>query len=108
MPRRKMARPRYDEYGGRSRLGAGDGGKKLMILGVVILAGILGYWYFNPAAAPDWAREYLPNIRSSTVYKWTDDQGQLQYTVTAPSDRPYEKMDYWENANVIPPNPPPE
>jgi hypothetical protein len=37
------------------------------------------------------------------VYRWYDDRGRLQVTDKPPRDRPYETVQYRNDANVMPP-----
>lgn len=71
----------------------------LMIAGVL---GLGGYWYVNPQSAPSFARAYLPQA-PMRLYKWRDETGRIQYSNHPPAPGvPYEMVDYWEDANVIP------
>jgi len=100
-----MARRRHrDELSSRSRKSFN---LRPLMVSVLILAavGLLGYWYFNPQAAPGWLRAYVPEA-PVRLYKWTDSAGKLQYSNSPPPEGvPYEQVDYWENANVIPSRP---
>ncbi|MFO1352744.1 MAG: DUF4124 domain-containing protein [Gammaproteobacteria bacterium] len=77
-----------------------------LLLIVAAGAGVLGYWYYYPTAAPRLIRSYLPKAKDPTVlYRWQDAQGRWQVTDKPPPGRPYEKLDYWEKANVMPVSP---
>lgn len=100
-------RRRQDDLSPRSRSSTN---LRPLILSVLVIGalGLLGYWFFNPQSAPGWLRDYVPEA-PTRLYKWTDSQGKLQYSNSPPpTGVKYELVDYWENANVIPSQPPGE
>ena len=97
-------RRRYDDLSPRSRR---QHNLRPLILSVVVLGlvALAVYWYTNPQSAPGWVRDYVPQA-PVRLYKWSDPQGELHYSNTPPpAGVEYERVDYWENANVIPTQP---
>lgn len=80
----------------------------ILILVIAAVLGLGGYWFLNPQLAPGWVRQYLPQA-PARLYKWQDQSGQIQYSnQPPPAGVPFEQVDYWEDANVIPALPTPE
>lgn len=99
-----MARRRqHDDLAPRSRRRRNL--RPIILVLFTLMLGLLAYWYTNPQSAPGWLRDYVPQA-PARLYKWKDQQGQLQYSNQPPPEgTDYELVDYWENANVIPNQP---
>jgi len=76
----------------------------VLLLVVVILVGLAGYWYYQPQAAPGWVRGQLFKAAHTTVplYRWQDERGQWHITDNPPPGRHYETVTYRRDANVMP------
>ena len=85
---------------------ARQSGRALVVILVMIaaLAGLFGYWYFNPRSVPWWARDIIPvqQSASSTLYKWRDAQGRWQYGDSPPQGVSYQEVEVSHDANVVP------
>lgn len=78
------------------------------LLGALIAAAAC-WWYAAPQTLPAAVRAALPASPNTppAVYKWRDAKGRLQFTSTAPADRPYETLHYDPKLNVVPSVTPP-
>ena len=96
-------RRRYDDL--HSRRSRRNYGPIVITVVIIGLLAVLGFWYFNPHTAPVWVRSFIPEA-PVRLYKWTDADGQVQYSNTPPpAGVAFEMVDYWEDANVIPDRP---
>ena len=80
---------------------------RVLIVTLVIaaaLAGLFGYWYFNPRSVPWWARDIVPvqQYASTILYKWRDAQGRWQYGGSPPAGVSYQEVEVNPDANVVP------
>jgi len=76
----------------------------VFLLILAIAAAGAAWWYFAPQTLPDWVARKVPGSPSlgPPLYKWRDAKGRLQVTDTPPADRPYERVQYDPNTNVVP------
>ena len=75
-----------------------------LLLALGILGGVLLYWYTTPQETPSWVRDWLPGMPEYTgpLYRWRDDQGREHVTDKPPKGRPYERVRYRTDTNVLP------
>ena len=78
---------------------------------LAVLGGLVGYWIYQPKAAPGIVRGYLvgdkpmPGVSeptSTALYKWQDKQGRWHVGDTPPENLPYETLKYRHDVNVLP------
>ncbi len=80
---------------------------KLLFI-IAILAGALYYLYQHPALKQKLfgsVQEVIPELDSTTLYKWKDSKGQWQYTDKPPAKGvPYTTLKTRKNTNVLLPS----
>jgi hypothetical protein len=81
----------------------------ILIVLVVVIGALGGYWYYIPSDRPWWVTAFMPDFPASQntqMYKWKDAGGRWQYSNTKPPEGvAYETVEYVENVNVIPADP---
>jgi hypothetical protein len=74
------------------------------VLLLMALIGAACWWYFAGDTLPVPIRALVPASPRAAplLYKWRDAKGGLHVTDQPPADRPYEKVRYDPNVNVVP------
>ncbi len=80
-------------------------GRVLPWLLVALALAASAWWYFAPQTLPAAFRPPPPPRPANAivpVYKWRDAKGNVQFTSSPPSDRPFETLRYDPKRNVVP------
>jgi hypothetical protein len=84
--------------------------KKLLFILVVVLVAAAAFIYTDPQLRQDamnaiyrYIGKPTPTSGSTLIYKWTDENGVVQYTSEPPpEDTPFEKVEAQHDVNVLP------
>jgi hypothetical protein len=84
--------------------------KKLIVILVALLIAAAAFVYTDPQLRQDatnavkrFIGKSAPTSGSTVIYKWTDDNGVVQYTSEPPpKGTPYEEVEAQHDVNVLP------